>query len=79
MGQRIPDPDIPELADKKTQEGASRGFGDTVAKATSAMGIKPCDKCKKRQEALNRMVPYCNRDKPDPTTSNDDPDQDSAH
>lgn len=36
----------------------SRGLGDTVAKITSAVGIKPCGGCKKRQAALNRLVPY---------------------
>jgi hypothetical protein len=35
-----------------------RGLGDVVAKATSAVGIKPCSGCKKRQEALNKMFPF---------------------
>ncbi len=35
-----------------------RGLGDTIAKATTALGIKPCGGCKKRQELLNRLVPY---------------------
>jgi len=38
--------------------GASRGLGDTIAKMTGAVGIKPCAGCKKRQAALNRIVPY---------------------
>lgn len=33
------------------------GLGDLVAKATSAVGIKPCQPCKQRQAALNRMAP----------------------
>lgn len=37
---------------------ASRGLGDTIAKITSAVGIKPCGGCKKRQEKLNDLVPY---------------------
>ena len=37
---------------------ASRGLGDTIAKATKAVGIKPCGGCKKRQEWLNKKVPY---------------------
>ena len=41
----------------------SRGLGDTVAKITKAFGVKPCGKCKKRQETLNRMVPYKKKDK----------------
>ena len=36
----------------------SRGVGDTIAKVTKAVGIKPCGKCKKRQEALNKRFPY---------------------
>ena len=35
-----------------------RGLGDTVAKITKAVGVKPCGRCKKRQEALNRILPY---------------------
>lgn len=37
---------------------SSRGLGDTIAKATSAVGIKPCGGCKKRQEKLNNLIPY---------------------
>lgn len=36
----------------------SRGLGDTVAKATNAIGIKPCGGCKKRQKMMNRLFPY---------------------
>ena len=36
----------------------SRGLGDTIAKMTSKLGIKPCGGCKKRQEKLNKIVPY---------------------
>lgn len=36
----------------------SRGLGDTIAKVTAALGIRPCAPCKKRQEALNKVVPY---------------------
>ena len=36
----------------------SQGLGDTVAKVTKALGVQPCGGCKKRQERLNRMVPY---------------------
>jgi len=36
----------------------SRGLGDTVAKITSAVGIKPCGGCKKRQEAMNKAFGY---------------------
>ena len=36
----------------------SRGLGDTVAKLTKAVGIKPCGGCAKRQAKLNNLVPY---------------------
>jgi len=36
----------------------SRGLGDTVAKITSAVGIRPCGGCKKRQKKLNELFPY---------------------
>ena len=37
----------------------SRGLGDTVAKVIHAVtGIKPCGGCRKRQAALNRLMPY---------------------
>jgi hypothetical protein len=38
-----------------------RGLGDVVARATKAVGIKPCAGCKKRQEKLNRWVPFSQR------------------
>jgi pantoate kinase len=31
------------------------GLGDMIAKITSAVGIKPCKGCKKRQSWLNRF------------------------
>lgn len=36
----------------------SAGLGDTIAKATKAIGIKPCGGCKKRQAKLNKLIPY---------------------
>lgn len=36
----------------------SRGLGDTIAKATKAVGIKPCGGCKRRAEKLNKLMPY---------------------
>lgn len=48
-----------EVIDSKP-EGVvvSKGLGDTVAKITSAVGIKPCGGCKERQKKLNRLFPY---------------------
>tara|TARA_B110000495_G_C23018961_1_gene604103 strand:- start:1350 stop:1577 length:228 start_codon:yes stop_codon:yes gene_type:complete len=36
----------------------SKGLGDTIKKVTSAVGIKQCGSCKKRQATLNKMFPY---------------------
>lgn len=33
------------------------GLGDVVARATKAVGIQPCGKCRKRQESLNKATP----------------------
>lgn len=33
------------------------GLGDMVAAATKAVGVKPCGRCRKRQEALNALTP----------------------
>jgi hypothetical protein len=35
-----------------------RGLGDVVARVTSAIGIKPCGGCKKRQQKLNELVSF---------------------
>lgn len=35
-----------------------RGLGDVIAAATTAVGIKPCGRCKRDQERLNRLVPF---------------------
>ena len=43
----------------------SRGVGDTVAKFTKAIGIKPCGGCKKRREKFNNAMPYKNPENPD--------------
>lgn len=37
---------------------SSKGLGDTIAKMTTALGIKPCSGCKERQAILNDLVPY---------------------
>ena len=41
----------------------SRGLGDTIKKLTEKIGVKQCGACKKRQKALNRLVPYKKTDK----------------
>ena len=37
---------------------ASRGFGDTISKLTTALGIPKCPGCNKREAFLNRLLPY---------------------
>ena len=53
----------PVLRDIDKPEEEMRGLGDAVAKVTTALGIKPCPKCKKRIERLNRAVPFGRQDK----------------
>lgn len=36
----------------------SKGLGDTIAKLTTAVGIKPCESCKKRKDKLNKLFPF---------------------
>jgi hypothetical protein len=44
--------------EEEIQATKSAGLGDTMAKITSKMGIKPCPSCKKRQQWANRIFPY---------------------
>ena len=55
------DLDDPKYIALKNKYGKLRGLGDFVASITSAVGIKPCGGCKKRQEALNKLVPFNNK------------------
>jgi hypothetical protein len=34
------------------------GFGQTVKRVTSALGIKPCSGCEKRARALDRRIVF---------------------
>jgi hypothetical protein len=36
----------------------SRGLGDTIAKITKAIGIKPCKNCSVNVGVLNKKYPY---------------------
>ena len=42
----------------RRKHGLSVGLGDSVAKLTKAIGLKPCPQCGKRQAKLNALVPY---------------------
>jgi hypothetical protein len=35
-----------------------QGLGDAIAKITDAMGIEKCKGCEKRQEKLNKLLPF---------------------
>lgn len=39
-----------------------KGLGDVIATITDAVGIEPCEGCKKRQDALNKLVPFGTRE-----------------
>ena len=36
----------------------SKGLGDSIAKLTKAVGIKPCKSCDKRKNILNKLFPF---------------------
>ncbi len=37
------------------------GLGDVIKRATSAVGIKPCDGCARRAATLNRWIAFSRR------------------
>jgi hypothetical protein len=39
-----------------------KGLGDAIATVTDALGIEQCDGCKKRQEKLNKLIPFGTKD-----------------
>lgn len=41
----------------KSDPSIRPGFGDAVAAATTAVGVKPCGKCLRRKAVLNRVTP----------------------
>jgi hypothetical protein len=46
----------------------SRGVGDTIAKLTKKVGIKPCGGCKKRRAKFNDALPFGDGDVHKPQT-----------
>ena len=54
-------PRAPRRNCPKATPPQSRGLGDTVARITKALGIRPCGGCRKRQAWLNRVFPYRRR------------------
>jgi len=52
----------------KTSNNNSRGLGDTIKKAIDKVTrgkVKQCGGCKKRQEKLNKLLPYGDKDNGD--------------
>lgn len=48
-----------KFVDRTQDNLRSEGLGDTIAKITTAIGIKPCGGgCEERQAKLNALVPY---------------------
>lgn len=43
---------------RRVWQTPSRGLGDTVAKMTQTVGIRPCGGCAKRKHKLNKLIPY---------------------
>lgn len=50
--------ELPPIDEEWDVTKPSRGLGDTVAKFTTKIGIRPCGGCKQRQGVLNRLVPF---------------------
>lgn len=57
-GVRVPLSIVEPLYHNCRPPEQSRGIGDTIAKITTALGIKPCGGCKERQAKLNKILPY---------------------
>ena len=57
-----------DCANCSKYEGVSRGLGDTVAKITKKVGIKPCGPCMKRRQKLNKAFSYAKKNNK-PTSS----------
>lgn len=59
----------PAIVETWNPSQPSRGLGDTIARVTSRLGIKPCGGCKRRQEQLNKMFPYNSKGEVEPENS----------
>ena len=66
-------PSEEELED--AAENITKGLGDMVASVTKAVGIEPCEGCKKRKDSLNLLGHqaeyFFKKYKPNPFTEND--------
>ncbi|MFZ2432492.1 MAG: hypothetical protein WAW57_15240 [Lutibacter sp.] len=52
-------------SEKEAKRKRASGVGDVIAKATSIIGIVPCEDCEKRKDWLNVNFPF---NKPNPLT-----------
>ncbi len=43
---------------EESKDNVIRGLGDVIARSTTFMGMKPCSGCKKRQDSLNKFLPF---------------------
>lgn len=67
LADRYPDPSerVCLFICKENTTPPSRGLGDTVKKIIDRVTFrkaKPCGGCKKRREALNKLIPYGDKD-----------------
>ncbi len=54
---------LPSSNMSKDKKRKPRGLGDTIKNVTERVGIRQCGGCKKRQEKLNKLFPYKDKDK----------------
>lgn len=43
------------------------GLGDVVTRVAKVVGLQPCDGCRRRAEALNRVLTFTGSGRPKPT------------
>lgn len=54
--------EAPGRVSQPTNKRRARGFGDTIANFTTAIGIKPCGGCNERKKTVNKWFPYSTAD-----------------
>jgi len=70
-GMKSPPPAAEIVAPTRpAREPRLRGMGDVVQAMTKAVGIRTCGGCAKRREALNRMIPFGQKETSPPPEGN---------
>ena len=65
--------DAPATITREERAAKWRGLGDVVASVTTALHIPKCGGCARRQEILNKAVPFINLSNPEkPSTHSSD-------